>query len=1337
MAGEVRTLTDEPLDGVRVRIDGQAAYTDETGRFLLTSIPPGHHVLLIDGRPANRSGQAFGVFVVGVDALPERTNTLPQPVWMPAIDTGHALAIPSPTTEEVVVTTPHIPGLELRIPPGTVIRDRDGEVVTQISITPVPVDRPPFPLPRGVDVPIFYTVQPGGAYLSPAGARLIYPNFTNEPPGKRIHFWNYDPEQRGWYVYGQGTVTPDKRQVIPDPSVLFYEFTGAMINDPDRPDPPQEGPPPKEDGGGGGPRPSPDPSGGEPVDLSTGLFVLEDTDLFLADILPLALTRTYRPEDSASRPFGIGTTHPYDMFLHSAQQYEEADLILPHGGRVHYVRISPGVGFEDAEFEHSTTPSLFHKSRIRWNGNGWDLELKNGTTYIFGDIAPLNAIRDRFGSKLTISRAQVNQFSSPTGNITQIRSPNGRWIELTYDDDDRITQASDNIGRVVTYTYDTDGKLSTVRDPNGGLTQYTYDSSQRIATIVHGGATVLTNEYDANGRVVEQTQADGSKYQFAYTIDVSDRITQTLVTDPRGNIRRVTFNPSGYIITDTRALGTAEEQTTSFERQMGTNLVVSVVDSLGRKTAYAYDAIGNLTAKTRLAGTPGAATVFFEYEARFNQVTNFTDPLGHAIAFDYDDKGKMIAATDPLGNRVTFAYNAVGQLISITDPLGQVGQFTYDAGHPVTVTDPLGRTTGRFFDSAGRLASVTTPLGHTTQYAHDTLDHLVGVVEPSGGVLNFAYDANHNLMSIVDARGSTTTYARDEFNRVATRTDPLLRTETYQYDTGGNVIQYTDRKDQITRFEYDSLNRLTRVIYDDGSTTDFQFDKGDRVTQVIDSLSGTILYAYDELDRVTAETTPQGSVNYTYDAADRLTSMTLEGQPTVLYSYDDANRLVQIERAALSVGIDYDAAGRQTSLFLPNDVSVSYGYDAASRLASIVYQRGTVALGDLTYEYDADGNRTKVGGSFANGHLPGRADALTYNAANQLVQLGETSLIHDGNGNLLSDGVRSYTWDVRNQLAAIAGPGISASFLYDAFGRRIRRVVNAVSVEFVYDDLNPVQELRDGATVTNQLTGLGIDEYFARIDGFGTVHTMLVDALGSTVALVDSAGSLHVEYGYEPFGKVTVTGAPDANSLQFAGRENDRTGLYHYRTRYYDPALHRFISEDPIGVAGGDVNLYAYALNSPTNFTDALGLCQESGEDIKRATERLREGLGEMYIEVVGLAGVGVGYGIRGVTYPISPWELVREPFIEGGGRYIPRALRRKVIARAHRIAHALNIDVNCVLDIAHDNPFVFSLPGAANRVYAQCRGWNRSDGSDIARQAGNRRANPHFGLPVRPKRKK
>src|SRR5262249_7756373 len=153
-----------PLAGVTVSMDGVTATTDAAGRFLLPGVRAGEGELMIDGRTASASGARYGVFEAGVETTKGLTTDLPFTIWMPEIDWAHRVDIASPTTSEVVVTTPDIPGLEVHIPPGTVIRDTDGTVVHRVSITAIPIDRPPFPLPlMGVQVPVYFTIQPGGA----------------------------------------------------------------------------------------------------------------------------------------------------------------------------------------------------------------------------------------------------------------------------------------------------------------------------------------------------------------------------------------------------------------------------------------------------------------------------------------------------------------------------------------------------------------------------------------------------------------------------------------------------------------------------------------------------------------------------------------------------------------------------------------------------------------------------------------------------------------------------------------------------------------------------------------------------------------------------------------------------------------------------------------------------------------------------------------------------------------------------------------------------------------------------------------------------------------------
>jgi Domain of unknown function (DUF6531) len=120
------------------------------------------------------------------------------------------------------------------------------------------------------------------------------------PVGTSFNFWDYDPEGRSCYTYGFGHVDKTRRNIVPEPRVVIHRFSGAMVGTP-------QNAPPK------GRNPCPcDPESGDPVDPSTGLFTYSHTDLTLKDVIPFALTRTYRQGDYQSRAFGIGTTHNAD-----------------------------------------------------------------------------------------------------------------------------------------------------------------------------------------------------------------------------------------------------------------------------------------------------------------------------------------------------------------------------------------------------------------------------------------------------------------------------------------------------------------------------------------------------------------------------------------------------------------------------------------------------------------------------------------------------------------------------------------------------------------------------------------------------------------------------------------------------------------------------------------------------------------------------------------------------------------------------------------------------------------------------------------------------------------
>jgi RHS repeat-associated protein len=454
-------------------------------------------------------------------------------------------------------------------------------------------------------------------------------------------------------------------------------------------------------------------------------------------------------------------------------------------------------------------------------------------------------------------------------------------------------------------------------------------------------------------------------------------------------------------------------------------------------------------------------------------------------------------------------------------------------------------------------------------------------------------------------------------------TDQLGRYETYTYyrnaeitpSTGDNLKSYTDRKGQTTTFnQYDPVNRLKQVSFGAGSSIQYTYDAVGRVTNILDSVSGEIGYTYQDngcpscsggVNQISQETTPYSTIDYTYDANGRRATMTVSGEPVVTYGYDDAGRLSGITRNVGGVprtyNLGYDGAGRRASVQIPlangvDSVVTAYGYDIANRLTGMLIQGGTAQIDNLTYSYDPNGNRTNFTRNTTL-PLPPAVSGTSHDTANQMLAFNGKNLTYDANGNLQSRtdvcGATTFTWDARNRLTAINGykpdcTALTASFSYDAVNRRIAKTINGITTQFVYDVWDVTQEITSGVK-TNYVRTLNIDVPLTRITG-STIRHYVKDALGSTVALTDDSGAVKTTYTYDAYGNATATGETSDNPFQYTARENDGTGLYYYRARYYSPEMQRLISEDPIRLNGGDINFFAYTHNNPIRYIDPLGL---------------------------------------------------------------------------------------------------------------------------------------------------
>jgi RHS repeat-associated protein len=939
------------------------------------------------------------------------------------------------------------------------------------------------------------------------------------------------------------------------------------------------------------------------------------TDMVVPGRLPIEVTRIYRSGDSRFGAFGPGTWTPYNDLL---PQTAPGVLSYVYRGRA----VTPFYLQGNNTYANDSVPA-FRGTRITIDPSTGSrtMRQRDGSTIEFSSAGYMTAITDPNGNQITVNRTWGL-------NPNRIVDASGRLLNFTKTGD-IVTSVSDPLGRTVRYQYDGAWRLIKVTQADGSTTQYTYDGLNRMTSITDGrGFTFVRNTYDVNSRVCQQEQADGGVYRFYYvTVDTlagpqtaavaqaavggpvtlspcsattaKGRVVTTVMVNPSGEATTYRFNGSGFLVSTTDALGRTEV----LERDFFTNEIVGRVDALGRKTAFAYDAqSGLLTAVTDPAGSVWQ----YEYDNTFGKPVQVTDPLGNIVTLDYDAVGNLTGITDAEQNRLpagsrrksVITYDAVGQPTAFTDVLGNVTTAAYDAdGNIVSITDPTGTRLSRTYDTISRLLTQTDGRDRTVALEYDSMNRIVAAVDGLTGVTRYSYDQNGNVMSVRDARGNVTGFSYDAMDRLATRTDGNGRSDVFSYDVSGRMVGATNRNGQTSTYEYDAVGRPTRLTFGDGATVLYRFDAGDRLVSLVDSVSGPILSHFDVLDRLIGSTSAQGSVRYGYDRLGRQTTMSASGQAPVVSAFDANSRLRRVTQGSQVVDLAYDSAGRRTSLTLPNGVTTEYRYDTAARLTEQIFRNTTGTLGNLTYQYDRAGNRRGVGGTLARTLLPDPVASASYDSANRQLQFGGSSMTYDLAGNLTSisepAGLTTFIWDARQRLTALSGPAGQSAFGYDVLGRRESRQLGGDLTRTLFAGLTPAAEL--GSATSGFLSSPRIDEPLVRNNS----EFYIADALGSVIGLTNAAGALTTRYTYDPFGKTAAEGAASTNSFQFTGRENDGGGRYFYRARYYSPQLGRFISEDPTGFGGGDVNVYAYVSNSPANFVDPMGLEKVAWETVK------------------------------------------------------------------------------------------------------------------------------------------
>ena len=1010
------------------------------------------------------------------------------------------------------------------------------------------------------------------------------------------------------------------------------------------------------------------------------------------------------------------------------------------------------------------------------------------------------------------------------GHLTQVMDPDGKVSRALYDARGLLWKTYDSYGTVEQvereYFYNPDGRIVRHHEPfrdDFAVLERTYDAYDRLKSVGATGKLVVEDSFDPAGRVITRvvkSYVEGSPVETDFVETKREELTYrdwhdgatdrvlTIHSEDGSRVLRtlkstVEYAPSSRPLTlSLGGIPYARFEYTSW----GAPSAIVDAGVGGSREVLDYDpATGYLVRHAHEQWDPviGERLVY--------ERTLVTDPTGRVVEVSYHAPGAP--------SRVyRYGYDSLDHAVRVEDAAGVVTRLRYgydgrllERRRPLTAA-PDARTEGdsTFHDAGsveryryttgGRLSAATDGRGNTVTFLYDERGRKRREVNADGSFWHWDYTGGDFVERVVTPSGRAFAMTYNEWGlpssrTVTTRSGELLQTVRYAWNPLGDLRSATkversyattlalvrDSSGKVLResldgvivsFERDALGRLERLVGPSGFARHFSYDDHHRVAEIRESgLSGHRVAELkyqgpgrslrelvlgnegtaartsvqrDGFGRVARLRTTQSDVTlfdfeygYNPNGRVRYERRLHDGRRGDAFVYDGLDRLTEFVRDS----IDPRAQGDGLHASLPRALRRQYHLDADSHRRSVV--------------------TTHFGGS------PRTEDYVTHAERHHYVAVDGVERRQDVDGRLTRHGDRRLTYDADDRLAAVTDGGrVTATYTYDAVGRRSTKTVDGATTRYVYAGPWLIEEYRD-AGVGEDIEAVhyhatGVDDVVlskrrdhADLDQDGETHELIDlylhrNRLGSVVGLTLGDGGVVERYSYDAYGEPTifdrvgcqVDGAPSGNPLLFAGRVYDpETGYYYSRARTYDPATGTFLQEDPLGLVDG-LNPVAYVLANPSNFVDPLGtlalgaavhgmleFLQENRELLGQATDAMLDIIGPLG-DLLDLLSAATGWDIRGWVRGgfrrlkvLGWWErvsvgLTSAAVVAGGVVSIA-----KVVARLDRIYDKLRLLVKKLKRAAKGHPkrgeLLYRVWGDGARPDG--RSWTRTNPRTIA----------------------
>ena len=769
-----------------------------------------------------------------------------------------------------------------------------------------------------------------------------------------------------------------------------------------------------------------------------------------------------------------------------------------------------------------------------------------------------------------------------------------------------VTEVLDSHGELTVYHH-RGGLVWMKVDANGGEHLWRYDDSRRLLAQTDPLGNSTLYRYDRWGNCTDSSDPCGGSVSAVYPAKGNLRNRPVSVTTPDGGTWEFGYDRSGNLVSRTNPEGAVTRMT------YRNGAVASVKDPYGVVTRLAYDRFHNLTEASDSRGN----TSLYGYDL-LGRCVSVTNPKGAVQKREYDPVGRVVRMLDFDGNDIRLSYDGIDNLTEYRDNVQHV-EYGYSGMWKLT----------RRRDHRG-----------VVNFRYDREERLRRVINERLQSYEFALDAVGNVTAEKGFDGAVRRYLRDRGGRVVRETLPSGTEREYGYDACSRVtrVSYPTAGDPEQTYAYGLSGRLVQASRGE-STVEFAYNSlGLPVRETADG--NTILRTYDHTGRIlTLDSTAGASLRYTRNGYGELEGFTATGGSDAdgAGSWESAHR--------------HDALGFEVERILPGGVVRSFAYDDIGRLVDARtrkdsrtrhmrrYRWGVAdrllsvedsRRGETRYSYTPTGQleraeypdgRERWRKSDQTGNLYPDPDMRLrrYLGGGRLEQDGEWHCEYDADGNLTErylgtgrwlDGKKDrwrYRWNADGSLAKVVRPDKrEVEFTYDALGRRLSKSFGTTVTRWIWNGNVPLHQWkrrREYSVMGNRwrtdtercdmTVWLFDEESFVPVAMIkeGRSYSILTDQLGTPTEAYDAEGNEVWSRVLDMDGNVIEeTGNKGMVPFLFQGQYYDReTGLAYNRFRYYSPKMGMYVSQDPIGLAGGILNLYGY-VDDTLSFIDILGL---------------------------------------------------------------------------------------------------------------------------------------------------